>query len=67
MNPPRMNFTKKTGALNLFILALCALIIVVAEYMFLTGDELHAIFIGLWVPTILGLVIFIKQIINGGK
>lgn len=67
MNPPRMNFTKKIGALNLFILVLCALIIVVAEYMFLTGDELHAIFIGLWVPTILGLVIFIKQIINGGQ
>jgi len=40
---------------------------VVAEYMFLNGDELHAIFIGLWVPTILGLVIFIKQIINGGQ
>lgn len=67
MNPPQMNFTKKIGALNLFILALCALIIVVAEYMFLTGDELHAIFIGLWVPTILGVVIFIKQIINGGQ
>ncbi|MEP5255090.1 MULTISPECIES: hypothetical protein [Winogradskyella] len=62
-----MNFTKKIGPLNLFMLALCLLIIVVAEYLFLRGDELHAIFIGLWAPTILGLVIFIKQIFNGGK
>ncbi|WP_179314340.1 hypothetical protein [Winogradskyella undariae] len=62
-----MSFTKKIGPLNLFMLALCALIIVVAEYLFLRGDELHAIFIGLWAPTLLGLVIFIKQILNGGK
>ncbi len=47
------------------ILVLCALIIGVAEYMFLTGDHLHAIFIGLWAPTLLGIVIFIKQIRNG--
>ncbi|NRD22702.1 hypothetical protein HNV10_05590 [Winogradskyella litoriviva] len=58
---------KKIGPLNLFILAVCVLIIVVAEYMFLRGDQLHAIFIGLWAPTLLGLVIFIKQIYNGGQ
>lgn len=62
-----MNFIKKLGALNLFILSICALIIVVAEYLFLRGDELHAIFIGLWAPTLLGIVIFIKQIYHGGK
>lgn len=62
-----MNFIKKLGALNLFMLALCALIIVVAEYLFLRGDELDAIFIGLWAPTLLGVVIFIKQIYHGGK
>ncbi|WP_458627131.1 hypothetical protein [Winogradskyella sp. PC D3.3] len=49
------------------MLALCVLIILVAEYLFLRGDELHAIFIGLWAPTLLGIVIFIKQIFNGGK
>lgn len=62
-----MNFIKKIGSLNLFILALCVLIIVVAEYLFLRGDQLHAIFVGLWAPTILAFVIFIKQILNGGK
>ncbi len=62
-----MNFIKKIGSLNLFILALCVLIIVVSEYLFLRGDQLHAIFVGLWAPTILAFVIFIKQILNGGK
>lgn len=60
-----MNFIKKLGPSNAFMLALCALIIIVSEYMFLRGDEIHAIFIGLWAPTLLGIVIFIKQIKNG--
>ena len=60
-----MNFIKKLGAANLFILVLCVLIIFVAEYLFLSGDQMHAIFIGLWAPTLLGIVIFIKQITNG--
>ena len=49
------------------MLAICAVIIVVAEYLFLRGDQLHAIFIGLWAPTLLGIVIFIKQIFHGRK
>ncbi len=60
-----MNFIKKIGLSNFLILLLCALIIGVAEYLFLRGDHLHAIFIGLWAPTLLGIVIFIKQIKNG--
>jgi hypothetical protein len=60
-----MNIFKKIGPSNAFMLVLCALIIIVAEYLFLTGEELHAIFIGLWAPTLLGVVIFIKQITNG--
>ena len=60
-----MNIFKKIGPSNAFMLLLCALIIIVAEYLFLTGEELHAIFIGLWAPTLLGIVIFIKQITNG--
>jgi uncharacterized membrane protein YvlD (DUF360 family) len=60
-----MKFLKKIGYLNLFMLAICALIIVVAEYLFIRGDQLPAIFIGLWAPTLLGIVIFIKQIYNG--
>tara|TARA_R110002049_G_scaffold47270_1_gene136449 strand:- start:1263 stop:1451 length:189 start_codon:yes stop_codon:yes gene_type:complete len=62
-----MKFIKKIGPLNLFMLGICVLIILVAEYLFLRGDKLHAIFIGLWAPTLLAIVIFIKQIYNGGK
>ena len=60
-----MNFIKKIGTANFFMLALCAVIILVAEYLFLNGNELHGIFIGLWAPTLLGIVIFLKQIKNG--
>jgi hypothetical protein len=60
-----MAFIKKLKAPDMLLLALCLLIIVVAEYLFLHGNELHAIFIGLWAPTILGVAIFIKQIKNG--
>ena len=59
-----MNFIKKIGTANFFMLALCAVIILVAEYLFLNGNELHGIFIGLWAPTLLGIVIFLKQIKN---
>ncbi|WP_040280962.1 hypothetical protein [Psychroserpens damuponensis] len=59
-----MNFIKKIGLANFLLLLLCAIIIGVAEYLFLRGDHLHAIFIGLWAPTLLLVVIFIKQIKN---
>ena len=59
-----MNFLKKLGLANSLMLLLCALIILVAEYLFLNGDKLHGIFLGLWVPNILGLMIFHKLIKN---
>ncbi|WP_047545646.1 hypothetical protein [Psychroserpens sp. Hel_I_66] len=59
-----MDILKKLGASNVFILILCALIIGVAEYLFLRGDEAAAIFMGLWAPTLLLVVIFIKLIKN---
>ena len=59
-----MNFIKKLGLANFAILALCLLIIILAEYFFLTGNRLHGIFIGIWAPTLLGVVIFLKLIIN---
>lgn len=59
-----MVFLKKLGISNILIIIVCAIIIVFAEYLFLTGDELHGIFIGLWVPTILGLVILLKLVKN---
>jgi hypothetical protein len=57
-----MNFIKKIGLSNLLILLLCASIILLSEYLFLTGEKLHGIFIGLWAPTLLGVIIYLKLI-----
>lgn len=62
-----MNIFKKFGALNTFMFVLVAAIIIVAEYLFLTGDKLHGIFIGLWAPTLLGVMIYLKLTNNGGR
>jgi len=59
-----MNFIKKLGLSNFLMLLLCVFIIVVAEVLFLTGDQMHGIFIGLWAPTLLGVMIYIKLIKN---
>jgi hypothetical protein len=53
---------KKIGTANILMLALCVLIILVAEYLFLTGDKLHGIFLGLWAPTLLGVMIYLKLV-----
>jgi len=57
-----MNFIKKMGTANILMLVLCILIIIVAEYLFLSGDKLHGIFLGLWAPTLLGVMIYLKLI-----
>ncbi len=57
-----MNFIKKIGLSNLLILLLCGSIILLSEYLFLTGEKLHGIFIGLWAPTLLGVIIYLKLI-----
>lgn len=59
-----MKLIKKLQTADILMLALCLLIILVAEYLFLTGDKLHGIFIGLWAPTLLGVVIYLKLIKN---
>jgi len=42
---------------ELAILIMCVICIFVSEYIYLShGDPLKAIFIGLWSPTILGLL-----------
>ena len=43
-----MKFLKKLGLTNILWLALCAIIIGVSEYLFMTGEELHGIFVGIW-------------------
>lgn len=57
-----MNIIKKIGMPNFLMLVLCVLIILIAEYLFLSGDKLHGIFLGLWAPTLLGVMIFLKLI-----
>lgn len=57
-----MNIIKKIGTANFLMLLLCVLIIIVAEYLFLSGDKLHGIFLGLWAPTLLGVMILLKLI-----
>jgi len=62
-----MNFFKKLGIANTLMLLLCALIILVAEYLFLRGDHMHGLFVGLWAPTLLAVMIFLKLVDNGGR
>lgn len=62
-----MELIKKMKPANFLMLVLCLVIIIVAEYLFLTGDHLHGIFVGLWAPTLLGVMIYIKLIKHGSR
>ena len=62
-----MKFFKKLGMANTMMLVLCAVIIIVAEYLFLSGEQLHGIFIGLWAPMLLGLLILFKMVNDDNK
>lgn len=47
---------------EILIVVVCVVIIFVSEYIYLVqNDPMKAIFIGLWPPTILGLVNFINS------
>ncbi|NCT08916.1 MAG: hypothetical protein GW772_02375 [Flavobacteriia bacterium] len=62
-----MKLIKNLGISNVLMLGLCVVIILVSEYLFLTGDEMHGIFIGLWAPTLLGVMIYLKIVKNERK
>ena len=62
-----MELIKKMKPANFLMLVLCLVIVLVAEYLFLTGYELHGIFVGLWAPTLLGVMIYLKLIKHGSK
>ena len=62
-----MNFIKKMGIGYFLMLILCAIIIILAEYMFLSGDQMHGLFLGLWAPMLIGIMIFFKLVDNGSK
>ena len=54
------NFIQSVGVINIVLLLVVLSIIVVSEYMFLTGNKLDAIFIAFWAPTILGFMNYFK-------
>ncbi|TVZ46080.1 hypothetical protein JM82_0647 [Olleya sp. Hel_I_94] len=62
-----MNYIKNFGLSNILLLILCLAIILIAEYLFLKGEQLHGIFICLWAPTLLGVMIYVKLVNNGRK
>ncbi|MEP0132399.1 MAG: hypothetical protein ABJJ25_05205 [Eudoraea sp.] len=46
--------------MNVLLLLVVLSIIVVAEYLFLSGNKLDAIFVAFWAPTILGFMNYLK-------
>jgi hypothetical protein len=55
------DFIKRVGAMNVVMLLVVISIIIVSEYMFLSGKKLDAIFIAFWAPTILGFMNYFKK------
>jgi len=53
-------FVERLGWMNAVLLVVVLSIIVVSELRFLQGEKLEAIFIGLWAPTILGFMNYLK-------
>ena len=53
-------FVERLGLMNVVLLVVVLSIIVVSELRFLQGEKLEAIFIGLWAPTILGFMYYLK-------
>ena len=62
-----MKFIKKMGIGYFLMFILCIIIIAVAEYVFITGDQMHGLFIGLWAPMLIGIMIFFKLVEHGSK
>ncbi|MGB5555275.1 MAG: hypothetical protein WBM83_11500 [Flavobacteriaceae bacterium] len=54
------NFIERIGVMNCILLLVVFSIIVVSEYLFLNGQELDAIFVAFWAPTILGFMNYLK-------
>jgi len=52
--------TKIFTAADLLLLAAAFLSLIFSEILWFTGEENAAIFVGLWVPSILGFAVFFK-------
>ncbi|WP_339628859.1 hypothetical protein [uncultured Maribacter sp.] len=54
------NFIERIGLMNVIMLLVVISIIIVSEFLFLSGKKLDAIFIAFWAPTILGFMNYLK-------
>ncbi len=53
-------FISRIGIMNVIMLLVVLSIIVVSEYLFMSGKKLDAIFVAFWAPTILGFMNYLK-------
>ena len=51
---------KKLSKTDVIMLSLAFLCLIFSEYMWFRGENEGALFIGLWVPSILGFAIYLK-------
>jgi hypothetical protein len=51
---------RKLHKINITMLALALVSLIVAETLWYLGDRQGALFVGLWVPSILGFAIYLK-------
>lgn len=54
-------FFRRFGRFNLIMIGVVLVTIVISEWLFLSGYEMHGLFVGLWAPTILGFLNFFKR------
>ena len=52
--------TKKLSTADLLLLSAAFLSLIFSEILWFKGEENAAIFVGLWVPSILGFAVFFK-------
>ena len=55
-----MMMLKRISRIDIVMMGLAMLSLVVSEVMYFQGDKQEALFIGLWVPSILGFAIYLK-------
>lgn len=53
---------KKLSTVDIILMGLALLSLIFAEISWFSGDEQGALFVGLWVPSILGFAIYLKLI-----
>lgn len=54
------DFVRRIGRMNFVMLLVVLSIIIASEIIFFFGNKLDAVFIGLWAPTILGFMNYLK-------